>query len=134
MVTRKEHSRRVKRKRLINKVLISIGLLVLILLLIGDYFDNQNNDITINYESYECKPNVCNYSLTIQNTTKLRKPAFVRVTAYNRKFQDGVDTYPIVSSKRIEINLEQLEERELTGNIKVPVKAHMVKFSVGTIN
>ena len=134
MVTREEHSRRVKRKRFVNKVLAFVGLSIFIVFLVGSYIDSQNNDIQLVSQWHECKPNICDYRITIHNTTKLRKSAFVRVIAYYRKVHpDGGDTYPVVNSERIELNLIQGEQKELVGSLKVPIKAHKLKFHVGTM-
>jgi len=133
MVTRREHSRRVKQKRLINKVLTFLGISVSIILLIVSFIDNQYYDIELVSKKYKCKLNACDYRITIHNTTKLRKLAFVWVTAHYRKTHPKAgDTFPVVNSERIEVNLEPLEEKELTGSIKIPFNGHFVKFRVGS--
>ena len=134
MITREERSRKVKKQRLIKKALYIVVGTVFLVFLIGGYIDSQNNDIQLLAESHECKPNICEYSVVIHNTTNLRKSAFVRVTAYYRKSHpEGADTFPVVNSERIEVNLERLEQKELIGSISVPLKAHLLKFNVGSL-
>jgi len=134
MDTREEHSRKVKRNRLINRVLIFVVTSIFLSALIVSYLDSLNSDVEVVSEWYECKLNSCEYRVTIKNTTKLRKNAFIRVTAYYKKVHpEGGDTYPVVNSKRIELNLKQNEEKELIGQISVPLRAHVVRFVVGTV-
>jgi hypothetical protein len=134
MVTREEYSKKIKRRRFITRVIAVLGISISLTLLIGDYLDSQNDDIRIVEQWYECKINVCEYRLTVENSTKLRKSAFVRVTAYIRQVHpDGGDTFPVVNSKRFEIHLKQGQELELTGEIKFPLKASFLKFSAGAI-
>jgi len=134
MVTREEHSKKVKRRRFITRVIGVAGISISLTLLISSYLESQNDDIKIIEQWHECKTNACEYRLTIKNNTKLRKSAFVRVTAYYRKVHpEGGDTFPVVNSKRFEINLEQNLEMELAGEIKVPLKASFLKFSAGSI-
>ncbi|MCJ8322219.1 MAG: hypothetical protein MJK12_21510 [Colwellia sp.] len=134
MVTREEHSRNVKRKRLIIKAFSIAGLSIFLTLLVSNYLDSQNDDIEIVDQWYECKINFCEYRVTVKNNTKLRKSAFVRITAYYRMVHpDGGDTFPVVNSERIEVNLEQNNEHQLTGEIKVPLKASFLKFHSGSV-
>ena len=134
MDTREEHFKKIKRNRVRNRVLIFVVTCITLSALIVSYIDSLNSDVEVLSEWYECKLNSCEYKVTIKNTTKLRKNAFLRVTAYYRKSHpDGGDTYPVVNSERIELNLKQNEEKELTGQISVPLRAHVVKFIVGTV-
>ncbi|GAA5218974.1 hypothetical protein ACFSJ3_16600 [Corallincola platygyrae] len=134
MVTREEHRRKVRIKRLIGKAFISGVLATFIAFLVIDYFNSQNNDIEIVSEWYVCNLNSCDYRITIKNKRKIKKSVFVRVIAYYQKPQsEGHDTFPVVNSERIEMNLGKLETKELAGSITVPIEAHLLKFYVGSI-
>tara|TARA_R110000787_G_scaffold15189_4_gene46957 strand:- start:1402 stop:1818 length:417 start_codon:yes stop_codon:yes gene_type:complete len=135
MQTRAEHSKRVKQKRLMLRALYGIIFSVFLVLVINSYFKIQNNDIQIISQWHECKPNNCEYKLEIENTAKVRKSVFIRINAFYRKAHpEGGDTFHIVNSERIEINMEQLSKEEMRGNLKVPLKAHFLKFTVGSVS
>ena len=134
MLTRAEHSKRIKQKRLIFRSLMILTFLVFIALVISSYLALQNNEIQIISRWHECKPNNCEYKLAIENRSKLQKVVFIRINAFYRKAHpEGGDTFHIVNSQRIEINMEKSSKKEITGNLKVPLKAHFLKFTVGSI-
>ena len=76
MLTRAEHSKRIKQKRLIFRSLMILTFLVFIALVINSYLALQNNEIQIISKWHECKPNNCEYKLVIENTAKLQKSSF----------------------------------------------------------
>ncbi|MBA6381301.1 MULTISPECIES: hypothetical protein [unclassified Colwellia] len=134
MLTRAEHTKRVKQKRLILRVIYVLTISVFLALIINSYLESKNSDIQIVSKWHECKPNNCEYKLEIENTSNLRKSVFVRINAFYRKVHpEGGDTFHVVNSERIEINMAQSSKQNLSGNIKVPLKAHFLKFTVGTI-
>jgi hypothetical protein len=134
MLTRAEHTKRVKQKRLILRVIYVLIISVFLALIINSYLESKNSDIQIVSKWHECKPNNCEYKLEIENTSNLRKSVFVRINAFYRKAHpEGGDTFHVVNSERIEINMAQSSKQSVVGNIKVPLKAHFLKFTVGTI-
>ena len=134
MLTRAEHTKRVKQKRLILRVIYVLTISVFLALIINSYLESKNSDIQIVSKWHECKPNNCEYKLEIENTSNLRKSGFVRINAFYRKVHpEGGDTFHVVNSERIEINMMQSSKQNVSGNIKVPLKAHFLKFTVGTI-
>ncbi len=134
MLTRAEHTKRVKQKRLILRVIYVLTFSIFLVLIINSYLEIKNSDIQIVSKWHECKPNNCEYKLEIENTSNLRKSVFIRINAYYRKAHpEGGDTFHVVNSERIEINMGQSSKQNIVGNIKVPLKAHFLKFTVGTI-
>jgi len=134
MLTRAEHTKRVKQKRLLLRVIYVLTFSTFLVLIINSYLEIKNSDILIVSKWHECKPNNCEYKLEIENTSNLRKSVFIRINAYYRKVHpEGGDTFHVVNSERIEINMEQSSKQKMVGNIKVPLKAHFLKFTVGTI-
>lgn len=134
MLTREERSRKVKNKAAIQKIiLLLIGFIVFVWLILS--FSNQREDSVVLTDSWhECVPNECSYKITVSNTSKLSKSAFVRINAFFKKVHpEGGDTFHIVNTERLDIYLEQSEEQVLEGMIKVPLEAHFLKFSVGDI-
>ena len=115
-----------------NNLFLTIS--VFLALIINSYLQSKNSDIQIVSKWHECKPNNCEYKLEIENTSNLRKSVFVRINAFYRKVHpEGGDTFHVVNSERIEINMMQSSKQKVSGNIKVPLKAHFLKFTVGTI-
>jgi len=134
MLTRAEHTKRVKQKRLMLRVIYVLTFSIFLVLIVNSYLEIKNNDIQIVSKWHECKPNNCEYKLEIENTSNLRKSVFIRINAFYRKVHpEGGDTFHVVNSERIEINMEQSSKQNVAGNIKVPLKAHFLKFTVGTI-
>jgi len=134
MITREERSRKIKKNLAIKKFSITSAIAIFVALIIVSYLNKKDSDVVLIDSWHECIPNLCKYKLTINNTSNLRKSAFVRINAFYRKSHpDGGDTFPVVNSDRLEINLEQNEQQIIEGDISVPFKASFVKFTVGDI-
>ncbi|WOH36031.1 hypothetical protein RI844_11680 [Thalassotalea fonticola] len=135
MLTREERSRRIKRNAAIKKVaLAACGVLLLFWVMLSLSIQ-RDDSVVLNESWHECIPNQCSYKITINNTSRISKTAYVRIKAYFQKSHpDGGDTFHIVNTERMEVYLEQSEQRVLEGVIKVPLEAHFLKFSVGDVN